>query len=90
VPTETRRRVIALTLSGVFPGLGQIYNHQLVKGAVFLTAGAVPTWLIGRVLPGSVDTLMALPLETNTLLLTCLLLVIWIWSCIDAWRAAGR
>jgi hypothetical protein len=88
--TTARRKVVALVLSGVFPGLGQIYNRQPIKGAAFVIGGAVLSWLVGRAVPGTVDMLMAAPLGINAVLLACLLLAIWIWSVIDAWLVAGR
>src|SRR5215831_13124695 len=35
-PPPRRRSVIALILSGIFPGLGQFYNRQPVKGVIGL------------------------------------------------------
>ena len=31
-PSTTRRKMVALVLSGIFPGLGQFYNRQPLKG----------------------------------------------------------
>ena len=91
-PTGRRRAIIAFFLSGVFPGLGQFYNHQALKGGAFLVAGVVLSWLIGRVVP---TDLMALAtasasVGTDAILLLCLLLAIWVWSAIDAWRVGIR
>jgi hypothetical protein len=83
-----RSRRGAVVLPGVFPGLGQTYNRQQIKGAATVIAGAVLSWLIGRAIPGKVDMLMAAPLGTNAMLLACLLLAIWIWS--GHRRLAGR
>jgi len=83
-----RQRVRALVLSGVFPGLGQFYNRQPVKGAVGLAAGIVFSWLAGRATPSD-----PLALDQAGFALfgpLCGLLVVWLWSIIDAWRAAGR
>ena len=83
-----RRRVIALVLSGIFPGLGQFYNRQPAKGAIGLAAGAVLSWLAGRAIPAD-----PLALDQAGFVLfgpLCALLVVWTWSMIDAWRAAGR
>ena len=83
-----RRRVVALVLSGIFPGLGQFYNRQPAKGAIGLAAGAVLSWLAGRALPADP---LALD-QTGFVLFGPLsaLLIVWTWSIIDAWRAAGR
>ena len=82
------RKIVALTLSGVFPGLGQFYNRQPFKAAAFLAAGLVLSWLSGRAVPADPRALA----QPGTLLvvLLCALLIIWFWSILDAWRAAGR
>jgi TM2 domain-containing membrane protein YozV len=43
-----RRKVVALILSSVFLGLGQFYNRQPLKGALFLAVGVVLSWLVVR------------------------------------------
>ena len=40
-PAPRRRQVIALMLSGIFPGIGQLYNRQPVKGAIGVVLGLV-------------------------------------------------
>jgi len=78
---------MALILSGFFPGLGQFYNHEPVKGAIGLVAGVVLTWLAGRAAPSD-----PLALDRPGFALVawaCALLAVWLWSMIDAWRAAG-
>jgi len=90
-PTRARRRAaVALILSGIFPGLGQFYNRELFKGLVFLVAGGVLTWLVGRVVPMDPAELVSAPPGTNAIALLCLLLAVWIWSIVDAWRVGGR
>jgi TM2 domain-containing membrane protein YozV len=98
--STSRRKAIALVLSGIFPGLGQFYNHEPVKGAAFAASGGVLSWLAGRAFP--VDLLVQnllltqdrLPVENllvvALILPLCLLLIVWFWSLIDAWRVAGR
>ena len=83
-----RKQVIALILSGVFPGLGQFYNHQARKGVAFLGAGIVLTWLLGRAVP--MGSLLLIQPEARLLLRLCVLLIVWLWSIIDAWRVAAR
>ena len=83
-----RQKLIALILSGVFPGLGQFYNRQLSKGAAFLAAGIVLSWFLGRAIPMNFLTLIQ---PTADLLVPLfVLLIVWLWSIIDAWRGAGR
>ena len=74
-------------LSGIFPGLGQLYNREYLKGVLFLIPGAVLIWLIGRATP---TDLLALAQPSATLmLLLAALLAVWLWAIIDAWRVAG-
>ena len=83
-----RRRVVALILSGIFPGLGQFYNRHLLKGAIGLVLGLALSWLAGRTAPSDPS---ALARPGGALLASlCALLAVWLWSIIDAWRTAGR
>ena len=84
-PSPRRRKIIAFILSGIFPGLGQFYHRQPVKGAAFAAAGVILSWLLGRAVP--TDLLVPPALGAKLLLPLCLLLIIWLWSVIDAWRA---
>jgi TM2 domain-containing membrane protein YozV len=88
-PTGRRRAIVAFFLSGVFPGLGQFYNHQALKGGAFLVAGIALSWLIGRTVPTDLMALASAKVGADAILLLCLLLAIWLWSAIDAWRV-GR
>ena len=87
-PAARRRKTVALVLSGIFPGLGQLYNRQPFKGAVFVALGLVLSWLTGRAVPTDPQALA----RPGTALLAPLvaLLVVSLWSVIDAWRVAGR
>jgi TM2 domain-containing membrane protein YozV len=80
--------MIALVLSGIFPGLGQLYNGQPAKGAIGLAAGAVLSWLAGRAMPA--DPLAIDQAGFALFAPLCALHAVWTWSIIDAWRAAGR
>jgi len=84
----SRRKVVALILSGIFPGLGQFYNRQPVKGMIGLAVGLALSWLAGRAAP--TDPLALNRPEAALLVPLCALLVVWLWSIIDAWRTAGR
>src|SRR5206468_1673448 len=85
-----RQKVLAFFLSGIVPGLGQLYNRDLLKGALFLVAGGVLTWLIDRAVPTNLQALVlnwlierVVPTDLLTprlLVPVVLLLAIWIWS----------
>jgi len=83
-----RRKVVALILSGVFLWLRQLYNRQLLKGTMFLTAGVVLSWLLVRTIPTDPTALAHAGAAPVVLLLV--LLAIWLWSLVDGWREAGR
>ena len=83
-----RQKLIALILSGVFPGLGQLYNHQPRKGVAFLLAGVVLSWFLGRAVPTAPLTLIQ-P-GADLIVPLCVLLTVWLWAIIDAWRVPGR
>ena len=84
-----RRRAIALILAGTFPGLGQFYNRDIVKGIVFLVAGLALSWWLTSAAPA--NPLAMTPEQATTVLVRAVgLLAIWLWSVVDAWRGAGR
>ena len=83
-----RRKVVALILSGVFPGLGQFYNRQPIKGTVLLVAGIVLSWILGREAPTDLRALTESGAALTVFLFA--LLAVWLWSVVDAWRVAGR
>jgi hypothetical protein len=87
-PAARRRQVIALMLSGIFPGIGQLYNRQPVKGAIGVVLGAVLTWAAARAAPA--DPLALAQPGADVLGPLLALLAVWVWSLVDAWRAARR
>ncbi len=87
---ERRRQYTALVLSGILPGLGQFYLRAWKKGAAFLVAGGAAVWALGQLV--SMQDLMTgilpHPLATQGVLVT--LLVVFLWSMLDAWRSGAR
>jgi hypothetical protein len=86
----SRRQWVALILSGIFPGLGQLYLRAWAKGAGFFIAGVVASWALSSLL--SLDDLLAgsLPHPLIAFGLLLALLVLFLWSIADAWIAGGR
>ncbi|HTU00496.1 MAG TPA: hypothetical protein VMG58_01720 [Candidatus Sulfotelmatobacter sp.] len=84
------RQWIALMLSGIFPGLGQLYLRRWGKGAAFLVAGGVLSWLLGVSVP--LEDLLAGQLSSPLAALgvTLALLCVYLWSVWDAWRTGGE
>jgi hypothetical protein len=87
-PGSRRRQTIALVLSGIFPGLGQFYNRQHVKGGLSVIVAGVLSWLIGRAMPA--EPLALVHPGAALTVPTVVLLALWLWSIVDAWRAAGQ
>jgi hypothetical protein len=85
-----RQRVIALILSGTFPGLGQLYNRQFLKGVLFLVAGAGLSWHVARAVPIDPLALIERGVSLAAVLALLVLLAVWFWSVVDAWRGASR
>ena len=86
-PAARRRQVVGFLLSGIFPGLGQLYNREYLKGVLFIMPGAVLTWLFMRAVPADILALAQPP--ASLILPMVLLLCLWLWAIIDAWRVAG-
>ena len=87
--TDSRRRqVVGLILSGIFPGLGQLYNRDWLKGVLFILPAAALSWLIGRAMP--MDLISIAQPSAALMLLLGLLLALWLWAIIDAWRVGGQ
>ena len=94
----SRRKVVAFVLSGIYPGLGQFYNRQPIKGAAFVVASIALSWFCVRALPTDVATLARLsaeppgtmPFGASLLVAVVVFLLLWIWSVVDAWRVASR
>jgi hypothetical protein len=89
---RSRKATVALMLSAIFPGLGQFYNHDYAKGAVFLACGVVLGWVSSEMLP-PLDSVIAgqVPEGLGPLLtITILFLVCYAYSMVDAYRSANR
>jgi uncharacterized protein DUF5683 len=46
--SAVRQKAAALILSGIFPGLGQLYNRELLKAALFITPSVGLSWFMTR------------------------------------------
>ncbi len=76
------RRLLALLLSFLSPGLGQVYNQQLLRGALFYAL--TPAYLEGSSLLGLPHTFRGMVVHVAVGLLLFVLITI------DAVRTAGR
>ena len=85
-----RQKIMALILSGTFPGLGQLYNRQFLKGVLFLLAGAGLSWQVARAVPIDPLALIEQGVSLAEVFVLLVLLALWSWSVVDAWRGVGR
>lgn len=85
-----RRPLLAAFLSGVFPGLGQLYNRERLKGLLFFAVGAVTAF--GPFNPLDVDIDLNDPAVglRKVLLASLPFFVVATWSVVDAYRTAQR
>ena len=87
---KPRSPIVAVLLSGVFPGLGQLYNRQPLKALLFGGVSAVLGF--GPMSPLTVDIEPGDPAAglTRVLLTSVPFLVVALWSVLDAYRVAQR
>jgi hypothetical protein len=85
---RSKSRLIAITLSGLFPGLGQVYNGDPWRGLAFAVAGALTAF--GPLNPLDIDIDIDDPVRglRNVLLASLPFLAVALWSVIDAGRRA--
>ncbi len=94
-PKPNVNPAIAAFLSALFPGLGQLYNGQWAKGGAFFFIGVL---IVGALLT-MIDverfeqSLLADEVPSNLgllLTLTAFLVLLVLWSIVDAMRIARR
>jgi TM2 domain-containing membrane protein YozV len=93
---DTKRRknpTLALILSAIFPGLGQIYNNEIAKGIALMGLNTVVNFLLIKPLDVLISS-FGKTLDGSTLLIvtsyTVIGLVLWIYAIIDAKKTAER
>jgi len=89
-PTSRRSPVMAVVLSGLFPGLGQLYNRARLKAALFFIAGVVTAYWPAGALDTDIDLSDPAPAIRKMLVATLPFLVVALWSVVDAYRSAKR
>lgn len=90
-PSRKRRSpLLAMALSGLFPGLGQLYNGETRKAVLFLVGGGLTAF--GPVSPLDVDIDPSAPLPglRMVMLVSLAFLALSLWSVVDAYRVARR
>lgn len=84
-----RSPVLAAFLSGIFPGLGQLYNGERGKAALFAIGAALTGF--GPLSPLDADIDLGDPAAAlrGLLLASLPFLALAFWSVVDAYRRAG-
>ena len=83
-----KKRIVGAVLSILLPGAGQIYSHQWIKGALFLTAAMFLSGMVRRV--GMAGRSSAgLPILSSPFI-HLVLLVLALWSAADVFRGAVK
>lgn len=89
-PRRARSRVLAVFLSGLFPGMGQLYNGDPWRALGFVVAAIATGFGPWNPLDVEIDVDdPALGLR-NVLLASIPFLAVATWSAVDAWRRAGE
>ena len=85
--------MIALVLSAIFPGLGQIYVRQIPKGVILIVLNLIINYLLVKPLEAIMES-GGSPVDMSTLYVvlgyTVAGLILWIYAIIDAKRTAER
>jgi hypothetical protein len=84
-----RRPLLAAFLSGLFPGLGQLYNGERLKALLFVVGGVV-TYFAFAPLDVEIDLDDPAAGMQKVLLASVPFLLVALWSVVDAYRAARR
>jgi len=86
---KARSRLLAVTLSGLFPGLGQLYNGDRWRALAFFAAAVISGFGPWNPLAVEIDLDDPVPGLRNVLLASIPFLLVALWSAVDAWRRAG-
>ena len=87
---KRRSPIVAVLLSGLFPGLGQVYNREWRKALLFLVGAALTGF--GPLSPLNVDIDLDDPVAglRTAMLWSVPFLAVALWSVLDAYRTAQR
>lgn len=82
--------MIAAFLSGLFPGLGQLYNRDLLRALLFFGGGILLGFMPIGPLTVPIDPADPIPGLQRVLLESLPFLLLALWSVVDAYRRADR
>ncbi|MFQ5666448.1 MAG: DUF5683 domain-containing protein [Candidatus Binatia bacterium] len=89
-PGRRRSPLLAVFLSGLFPGLGQLYNGERWKALLFVVAGRFAAFGPFNPLEVNIDPADLVGGLHKVLLATLPFAAIALWSVVDAVRVARR
>ena len=89
---NVKNPILAVVLSALLPGLGQIYNTQVGKGLFFIGFNMIINFLIREPLLAVLDDPKSVEQPTMIVFIGYSLagMVLWIYSIIDAKKNADR
>ena len=92
VKKNVKNPILAVVLSALLPGLGQIYNTQVGKGLFFIGFNMIINFLIREPLLAVLDDPKSVEQPTMIVFIGYSLagMVLWIYSIIDAKKNADR
>ncbi|MGI9554009.1 MAG: hypothetical protein ACR2NC_03705 [Thermodesulfobacteriota bacterium] len=89
---NVKNPILAIILSALLPGLGQIYNSQFGKGLFFIAFNMIINFLIREPLLAVIDDPKSVDQPTMVVFIGYSLagMVLWVYSIIDAKKNADR
>jgi uncharacterized protein DUF5683 len=92
---QRKKPTLALILSAIFPGLGQIYNNQVLKGISLIGLNVIINFLLVKpverlITPGGS---ISIPDNSTLFIVAAYMaagLVLWVYAIIDAKRTAEK
>jgi len=89
---NVKNPILAIILSALLPGLGQIYNSQYLKGLFFIGFNMIINYLIREPLLAVIDDPKNVEQPTMVVFIGYSLagMILWIYSIVDAKRNADR
>jgi TM2 domain-containing membrane protein YozV len=93
-PTRGRKKpTLALVLSAIFPGIGQIYNNQIFKGISLIALNTAINFLLVKPIEKLTASGGSIPDNSTLFIIIAYIvagLVLWVYAMIDAKRTAER
>jgi TM2 domain-containing membrane protein YozV len=92
-PRRRKKPALALVLSAIFPGIGQIYNNQIFKGISLIALNVVINLLLVKPIEKITTSIDSIPDNSTLFIIIAYMtagLVLWVYAIIDAKRTAEK